>query len=67
MKGRGFSLGLKSEVDLLLNKKSHSKLLRMGFLVRSKGFEPSHPKALPPEDSASTNFATCAFECKNEK
>jgi hypothetical protein len=25
-----------------------------------KGFEPSHPKALPPESSASTNFATSA-------
>ncbi len=28
--------------------------------VRTKGLEPSHPRALPPEDSASTNFATCA-------
>lgn len=25
------------------------------------GFEPTHPKALPPEDSVSTNFTTCAL------
>lgn len=25
-----------------------------------RGLEPPHPKALPPEDSVSTNFTTCA-------
>ena len=31
-----------------------------GFFVRMKRFELSHPRALPPESSASTNFATSA-------
>ena len=29
--------------------------------VRMRGFEPPYPKALPPEDSVSTNFTTCAY------
>ena len=31
------------------------------FFVRSGGVEPPHPKALPPEDSVSTNFTTSAM------
>jgi hypothetical protein len=32
--------------------------------VPRTGFEPAHLTALPPEDSASTNFATWAWGCK---
>ena len=34
------------------------------LLVPRTGFEPAHLAALPPEDSASTNFATWATGCK---
>ena len=52
-------LGRKYEA--FINKKTRSKA---GFtsLVPRTGFEPAHLAALPPEDSASTNFAIWAFD-----
>ena len=35
-------------------------LLRVTKLVRKRGLEPRRPKALPPQDSVSTNFTTPA-------
>ena len=35
-------------------------LLAFISMVRKRGLEPRRPKALPPQDSASTNFATSA-------
>ena len=45
------------------NEKSLSAL-RKGFVPKT-GLEPAHPKALRPEHSASTNFATWAFRSAN--
>jgi len=35
-------------------------LLFVIFVVRKRGLEPRRPKALPPQDSVSTNFTTSA-------
>ncbi len=44
--------------------KKRSNLKRLLFFVRMRGFEPPHLTALPPEDSVSTNFTTCAVNRK---
>ena len=36
-------------------------MLLLKIYVRMRGVEPPRPKALPPEDSVSTNFTTCAW------
>lgn len=42
------------EVSLLIHGCPH-------FMVHQEGLEPTHPKALEPKSSASTNFATSAL------
>jgi hypothetical protein len=48
---------IKSELSLLQNKNPQ---LSLRALVPGTGFEPAHLAAPPPEDGASTNFATRA-------
>ena len=45
------------ECDRCSEKKT-APLVRSGMLVPRTGLEPARPKAQPPEDCASTNFAT---------
>lgn len=42
------------------NKKTSGGDPPMSSQVRTRGFEPPHPKAPPPQDGMSTNFTTCA-------
>ncbi len=44
------------------NKKALLIKTNKAFDVPRTGFEPAHLAALPPEDSASTNFATWASD-----
>ncbi len=48
------------------NKKS-SENSELSNVVPGTGFEPAHLAAPPPEDGASTNFATRAWGCKYKK
>jgi site-specific DNA recombinase len=51
--------------ELEENKKGNSlKNCLLSNSVPGTGFEPAHLAAPPPEDGASTNFATRAGECK---
>jgi hypothetical protein len=43
-----------------------SAIRRLQTLVPGTGLEPACLAALPPEDSASTNFAIRARECKSK-
>ncbi len=42
-------------------KQYYGKQLKFYHPVRMRGLEPPHPRALPPEDSVSTDFTTCAL------
>lgn len=47
-------------ISSLITKKAHIGAFKL-VLVRLMGFEPTYDEVLPPEDSASTNFATAAY------
>ncbi len=47
---------------MVIKKADNSRnFLELSAQVRKRGLEPPHLAELPPEDSASTNFATCAY------
>jgi hypothetical protein len=46
-------------------KHPHFDSVSRSVFVRTRGFEPPHPKAPPPQDGMSTSFTTCAFDSAN--
>ena len=54
----GLRIGIRAWSPHLLERRKKSPGCAKAFSVPGTGLEPARPKAQPPEDCASTNFAT---------
>ena len=62
-----FSIGSLSCMKAVTDIRGNTKPPKIGGLVPRTGFEPAHLAAPPPEDGASTSFATWAGGAKLRK